>query len=140
MSEDIPSIKEMVTSKSAGRVPKIYPEGVRFFKKWRLFKTAWVGVALVIIAFFVVGYAAAMSPKYYWEPVDHWSKSWTIGPGEVWHNSWTFREPVENELFEINISVVGGNNDLHVYVDTPKGRMDYGKLTWIMVNLLHQFT
>ncbi|WP_297523509.1 hypothetical protein, partial [Thermococcus sp.] len=128
MSEDIPSINEVVKSGSVDRVPKIYPEGVRFSKKWRLFKTAWAGVVLIVISFFVIGYAAAMSPKYYWKPVDHWSKSWTIGPGEVWHNSWTVREPVENELFEINISVVGGSNDLRVYVDTPKGRVDYGKL------------
>jgi len=128
MSDGVPSINEMATSKSDGRVPKIYPEGVRFFKKWKLFKTAWVGVALIIVSFFMIGYAAAMSPNYYWEPVDHWSKSWTIGPGEVWHNSWTFKAPVNGELLEINISVVGGNNDLRVYVDTPKGQVDYGKL------------
>lgn len=120
MSEgNIPSVRDLAKPK---RVPTIYPEGVRFSKKLRFFKTAWVGVALIIIAFFVMGYAAAMSPKYYWDPVDHWSKSWTIGPGEVWHNSWTFKEPAKNELFEINISVAGGNNDLKVYVDTPKGR------------------
>lgn len=135
MSEDIPSIKEVGKS-SLKKVPQIYPEGVEFSKRWRLFKTGWVGVILIIIGFVFVGYGLALSPTYYWAPVNQWSDSWTIKPGEEWYHSWTIDEPA-GKMLEVNISVSGGNNDLQVYIDTPKGRIDYGKLSspiHIMIN------
>nr|ADF80243.1 t26-19p [Thermococcus sp. 26/2] len=126
MSEDVPSIKELGKS-NLKKVPQLYPEGVRFSKKWKLFKTGWAGVVLIIIGLIFVGYGMSLPPKHYWAPVDNWSKSWTIQPGEEWYQSWTFRNPA-GTMFEINVSVSGGNNDIRVYVDTPSGRLDYGKL------------
>ncbi|HHI00063.1 MAG TPA: hypothetical protein ENL40_01075 [Thermococcus litoralis] len=129
MSEDVPSIRDLTRPKTPRGVPRVYPEGVRFSKRWVLFKTAWVGVALIIIAFFLMGFASSLSPEYYWDPSNQWSDSWVIKPSQEWYHSWTFKEPVEGKLLEINVSVSGGNNDLRIYIDTPKGRMDYGKLT-----------
>lgn len=79
-----------------------------------------------------MGYVVVMSFKYYWDFVDYWFKFWIIGFGEVWYNSWIFKEFVKNEFFEINILVVGGNNDFKVYVDIFKGWIDYGKFIFLI--------
>lgn len=126
MSDDVPSIKELGRVNSR-KIPKIYPEGVRFSKRWKLFKIGWVGVVLIILGLIFVGYGLTLSPKYYWAPVDHWSKSWTIQPGEEWYHSWTLPNP-GGKMLEVNVSVSGGNNDIRIYIDTPSGRLDYGKL------------
>lgn len=127
-SGDIPPYKDLGVPKASDRVPKIYPEGVRFSKRWVFFKTAWVGIILIILASIVFIFAATLTPEYYWAPVTHWSDSWTIKPAQEWYHSWTVNDP-KNHVLEINVSVSGGNNDLRIYIDTPKGRVDYGKLT-----------
>ncbi len=135
MSEDVPSYKDLIQGKKS---PKIltFPKGIKFEKKWffRSFGYVFLIILLIGIAFYVYGYT--LSPKVKYVVVDGWSKSWEINPGEKWHQNWNMRDP--DLLWEINMSVNGGNNDLRIYIDTPSGRVDYGKLTspiHIIVNI-----
>jgi len=126
-SEDIPSYKDLAQGESLKRIPKsMYPEGVYFEKKTVLLKRSYVGIALIVIGFVVMLVGAIMSPKIYYAPSNHWSDSWTIKPGEEWYHTWTIK--TAEGFLEINATVSGGNNDLRIYVDTPKGRVDFGKL------------
>lgn len=126
-SEDIPSYKDLVQAKSIRGIPKsLYPEGVYFKKKYVLLKKSYVGIALIAIGFVIMLIGSFMSPKIYYAPSNHWSDSWTIKPGQKWYHTWTINSG--DGFLEINMTVAGGNNDIRVYVDTPKGRVDFGKL------------
>lgn len=121
-SEDIPSYKDLVEKK---KPPRIVPEGVKFKKKWVIRGFGYVFLALILLGIVFYAYGSASAPKVKYVVVDTWSDSWTIQPGHTWHQEWSLSQ---GALLEINITVKGGNNDLKVFIDTPSGRVDYGKL------------
>ncbi len=135
MSDDVPSYKDLIHKKKPPKLLTL-PKGVRFEKKWFLkgFGYVFLIMCLVGVASYVYGYS--FSPKVKYVVVDGWSKAWEISPGDEWHQNWNMNNP--DSLWEINMSVSGGNNDIGVYIDTPSGRVDYGKLTspiHILVNV-----
>ncbi|MBC7108980.1 MAG: hypothetical protein H5T41_09415 [Methanomassiliicoccales archaeon] len=126
VSEDVPSYKDLVQGKKSPKILTL-PKGIKFEKKWflRSFGYVFLVMFLIGIASYVYGYT--LSPKVKYVVVDKWSDSWEIKPGDKWHQDWTVENP--DLLWEINVTVRGGNNDLKIYIDTPSGRVDYGKLT-----------
>ena len=136
MSEDIPSLKRIVEAKKDSEELHI-PRGVKFKKRWFLRTSGYVFLVMLILGVFFVGYGASLSPKVKYIVAERWDKSWELKPGYYNRHTWNIKSP-DSVLLEINATVSGGNGDLDVYIDTPSGRLNYGRLRspiHVVVNL-----
>lgn len=127
MGEDIPSYKEVIKKKRPPRLFGDLPEGVSIEKKFVFKGYGYFFLVIFLVSLFVFGYASSLKPgvKYVVDGVH--DKSWELKPG--YYNRHTWRVDPEDVLLVINATVTGGNNDLDVYIDTPSGRINYGRLT-----------
>ncbi|ASJ07208.1 hypothetical protein [Thermococcus pacificus] len=127
MGENIPSLKKVAEAKNSPEELYI-PKGVRFKKKTFLRASGYVFLIMLVLGMVLIGYGASLDPTVKYVVADRWDKSWELKPGYYNHHTWKLESP-HDAFLEINATVSGGNGDLDVYIDTPSGRVNYGRLT-----------